>query len=471
MSKTIRFCLAVFILGLLAGCTVGPKYTRPALKTPAVFRGSPGGAAAGSASLADLKWFEVFKDQRLQELVRKALQQNYDLRDAAAKIDVAGANLGITRADQLPAATAGAGMTTLRFSTGGSFPLPPGISQNRTFGSTALSLLSFEADIWGRLRHATEAAQADLLSSEENRRAVLSLVVSQVATAYFDLIELDAELEIAKRTLATREDSLKLIRIREQRGLASLLDVHQGEQLVHTAAEGIPRIESQIEQTENLISLLLGESPAPVARGLSLTAQEQPPDVPAGLPSSLLQRRPDIRAAEQNLISANAQIGAARAAYFPRLSLTGNLGTQSSQLSSLFGRTTTVWQFVPQVTQPLFAGGSLRAGVNLAKAQQEEMLVQYERVIQTAFREVSDALVQRQKIREARAEQEQLVAALRERSRLAYMRYTGGVDTLLNALDADRDLFTAQLGLAQSQRDELLALVQLYRALGCGWEQ
>ncbi|RPI10800.1 MAG: efflux transporter outer membrane subunit [Acidobacteriales bacterium] len=461
-----RFITTLVSACLLAGCTVGPNYRRPAVTSPAVFRGG----AADPTSLADLKWFEVFKDEQLQQLVRTALAQNYDLRDAVVRVDSARANVGITRADRLPNLTASADVTTLRFSTGGSFPLPEGFSQRRTFGSVALNFLSFEADVWGRLHRATEAARANLLASEENRKTVITTLVSDVATSYFDLLELDTELEIARRTLATREDSLKVIRIREGRGLASLLDLRQGEQLVHTAAQRIPNSERLVEQSENQISLLLGQSPGPIARGRPLTEQEQPPAVPPGVPSSLLERRPDIRAAEQSLIAANAIIGVAKAAYFPRISLTGSLGSQSDQLSKLFTGPTGVWQFVPQLTQPIFTGGRLRSNVDLAQSQQQLALIQYERVILTAFREVADALVQSQRVREVRAKQELLVTTLRDRSRLAYLRYRGGVDTLLNALDADRDLFDAELGLAQTQRDELLALVQLYRALGGGWQ-
>jgi multidrug efflux system outer membrane protein len=264
---------------------------------------------------------------------------------------------------------------------------------------------------------------------------------------------------------------LKLIRNRERSGLATLLEVRQGEQLVHTAEEVIPNVEQHIEQMENQISLLLGRSPGPIARGRSLTEQEQPPSVPSGLPSALLERRPDIRAAEQRLVSANAIVGVAKAAYYPRISLTGLLGSQSGQLSNLFSSPMGVWQFVPQVAQPIFTGGRIRSNVELAAAQEQLALIQYERVIQTAFREVSDTLVQYQKARETRATQERLVSTLQDRSRLSYIRYRGGVDTLLNALDADRDLFDAELGLAQTRRNELLTLVQLYRTLGGGWQQ
>jgi len=278
------------------------------------------------------------------------------------------------------------------------------------------------------------------------------------------------ELDIAQRTLTTREESLKLIRNREQSGLATLLEVRQGEQLVHAAEQVIPNIEQHIQQTENQISLLLGRNPGPITRGRLLTEQEQPASVPSGLPSALLERRPDIRAAEQKLVSANAMIGVARAAYYPRISLTGLLGSQSSQLSNLFSSPTGVWQFVPQLAQPIFTGGRTRSTVQLSTAQEQQALIQYERVIQTAFREVSDALVQYDKVREIRATQEQLVSTLQDRSRLSYIRYRGGVDTLLNALDADRDLFAVEFDLAQTRRNELLTLVQLYKALGGGWE-
>jgi multidrug efflux system outer membrane protein len=464
----------ILVTGLLLGCRpVGPNYVRPLIKAPDNFRGAGDGtpAADPNYSLADLKWFEVFKDTRLQELIKTALVENYDLRDAVVRVDAARANLGITRADEFPSVGATTDITSLRISRNGSFPFPQGFEQKRTFGSITLDLLSFEADIWGRLRRATEAARADLLASEENRKAVVTTLVSDVASAYFNLLEQDAELEIAKRTLATREESLKLIRNRKEHGLATLLDVRQGEQLVQSAEQVIPSIEQVVEQTENQINLLLGRSPGPITRGDSLTDQEQPPSVPTGLPSELLERRPDIRTAEQTLVAANATIGVAKAAYFPRIGLTGFLGSQSSQLSNLFTGATGVWQFVPQVTQPIFTAGRIRSNVELATAQQQLALIQYQRVIQTAFREVSDTLVQYQKVRDIRMTKELLLGTLQDRSRLSYIRYRGGVDTLLNALDADRDLFDAELGLAQTRRNELLTLVQLYRALGGGWQQ
>ena len=461
------------ITSVLMGCgAVGPKYNRPTVEIPNTFRGADDRTApADNASIADLKWFEVFKDERLQELIRTALVENYDLRDALVRVDAARANVGITRADQFPTVGVSSDVTTLRASRDGAFPFPEGFEQRRTFGSIALNLVSFEVDTWGRLRRATEAARADLLATEENRKAVVTTLVSDVSTAYFNLLELDMELTIAKRTLNTRQESLALISKRKRSGLATLLDVRQGEQLVHSAEQSIPAIEQLIEQTENQISLLMGRSPGAITRGRSLTEQEQPPSVPAGLPSALLERRPDIRGAEQTLIAANAIIGVVKADYFPRISLTGLLGSQSSQLSNLFTGITGVWQFVPQLTQPIFTGGRLRSNVDLATAQRQHALIQYERVIQTAFREVSDTLVAYQKVREIREKQELLLGTLQERSRLSYLRYRGGVDTLLNALDADRDLFDSELELARTKRNELLTLVQLYKVLGGGWQQ
>jgi multidrug efflux system outer membrane protein len=468
-TATIATVLAAV---LLSGCTVGPNYHRPTIQTPTAFRSPTPTPTSDPASLADLKWWEIFKDEKLQELERTALAQNYDLRDAAARVEAARANLGITRSNQFPNLDASADISTTRFSRNGSLALPRTFvqSQNRTFGGATLNLLSFELDIWGRLRRATEAARANLLGAEENRKAVTITLVSEVASAYFSLRELDYQLEISRSTLATRQESLELIRNRQAGGVATLLDLRQGEQLVYTASETIPTLQQQIEQTENQISLLLGKNPGGIARGRSLTEQEMPPEVPAGLPSALLERRPDIRAAEQSLIAANAEIGVAKAAYFPQISLTGFLGGQGNQLTSLFSGPSAVWNFTPQVTQPIFTAGRLKSNVRLQEAFRDSALVQYEKTIQTAFTEVSNALIAHQRVRESRVQQELLVAALQDRTRLAYVRYRGGVDTLLNALDADRDLFQSELTLSQIRLNELDSVVQLYKALGGGWQ-
>jgi multidrug efflux system outer membrane protein len=454
------------------GCTVGPNYGRPAVAIPSDFRASAPLPPAQAASLADLKWFEVFKDKELQGLIRTALEKNYDLRDAVARIDVARAGLGITRSGQFPNVGAAGNIEINRLSRDGATALSPAVlpTQNRNFGTVTLALLSFEVDIWGRLRRATEAARATLLGAEENRKGVVTTLVGDVATAYLTLRELDDVLDISVRTLRTREESLELTRSRQQGGVATLLDLRQAEQLVDTAAQVIPAIEQAIGQTENQIRLLLGESPGQVPRGRSLVDQGLAPEVPAGLPSELLQRRPDIRAAEQDLVAANAEIGVAKAAYFPQLSLSGFLGGQSTQLASLFSGPHGVWNLTPQLTQPIFTAGRIKSNVKLAEAERTRALVQYERVIQTAFTEVSNSLIAHQKVRESREKQEALVGTLRDRLRLAYVRYRGGVDTQLNALDADRDLFQAELVLAQIRLEESLTVVQLYKSLGGGWQ-
>jgi outer membrane protein, multidrug efflux system len=455
------------------GCTLGPNYHRPAVQIPQNFRAPEPLPAPQAESFADLKWWEVFKDPDLQQLVKTAIQQNYDLRDAVARVEAARANLGITRSNQFPQVGVSGDFQLTRLSRDGAEPLPATFlpNQNRNWGEASLNLLSFEVDLWGRLRRATEAARANLLSADENRKAVLTTLVSDVATQYFTVRELDYELEISKTTLVTRRDSLNLTIDRQTGGVATDLDLRQAEQLVETAAETIPTLQQQIEQTENQISLLLGQNPGDVMHHQGAFNEDVfPPEVPAGLPSALLERRPDIGAAEQNLIAANADIGVAKAAYFPQLSLSGLIGGQSTQLSSLFSGPHSAWSFVPQLTQPIFTAGRLRSNVRLAEAQRDSALVQYQKTIQTAFTEVSNALIAHQRVRESRVEQVALVRALEDRKRLAYARYIGGVDSQLNALDADRDLLQAQLDLRQIRLNELLSVVQLYKALGGGWQ-
>jgi len=467
----LRLIVASLAAMVLAGCAVGPNYQRPQVKTPENFRAPEALPAPQAASLADLKWWEVFRDERLQDLIRAALAANYDLRDAVTRVEGARASLGVTRSNQLPQVGASGDINFTRLSREGATPLPATFlpSQNRNWGEAMLNFLSFEVDIWGRLRRATEAARANLLSAEDYRKAVVVTLVSDVATAYLHLRELDYELEISKATLASRQGSLKLTTDLQTGGLATLLDLRQSEQLVDTAEQTIPAIQEQIEQTENRITLLLGQRPGGIVRGQDFMKQELPPEVPAGLPSALLERRPDILAAEQDLVAANADIGVAKAAYFPQISLSGFLGGQSTELLNLFSASRDVWNFVPQISQPVFTAGRLKSNVKIAQAQRDHVLIQYEKTIQTAFTEVSDALIAHQRVRESRLKQEALVRALQDRTRLAYLRYRGGVDTYLNALDADRDLFQAELSLADIRLNELLSVVQLYKALGGGW--
>jgi multidrug efflux system outer membrane protein len=471
----MKYRIAPALLGasLFTGCTVGPNYRRPAAPIPATYRAPAPLPPLHAATLADLNWWEVFKDQSLQVLIETALAQNYDLQDAVARVWQARANLGITRSNQFPNFSVIGGITTFRIPQNGVVPVPAlnTTRQNSTTGFAFLDLLSFEVDIWGRLRRSTEAARAQLLQADENRKTVITTLVSDVATSYFTLRELDLELEISRRTLATRQESLRLVQAQRAGGVATLLDLRQAEQLVESAAEAIPSFQQQIEQTENQISVLLGKNPGDVTRGRSLTDQEMPPSVPTGLPSALLERRPDVRAAEQALIAANAQIGVAKAAYFPQIALSGLIGGQSSQLVSLFSARNDAWLFGPQVTQPIFYAGRLRSNLRLSEAEQESSLIQYRQAIITAFSDVSNALIAYQRVREERVHEERLVAALADRKRLAYVRWEGGVDTMLNALQADNDLFSAELTLAQIRLNELLSVVQLYKALGGGWQQ
>lgn len=461
----------VALLFICATCIYASaqKYQRPQVQTPGTFRGDTA-TQPDPQSLANLKWFELFKDEKLQQLITEALTNNYDLREAVARIDAARANLGITRSEQFPTIVAGGDVVNQRNSRSSSFDLPAPVQRDRSFGSVLLNLLTFEIDIWGRLRKQTAAARSDLLATEEARKAVITTLVSDVATAYFGLRELDFELEISRRTLVSREESLRLIQLRQQRGVATMLEVRQAEELVYDAREVIPALEQGIQQTENFLSYLTGRNPSAIERGLSLTEQQVPPTVPAGLPSDLIERRPDIRAAENSLIAANARIAVAKAEFFPRISLTSFLGYESGQLTSLFSGSRNIWNLAGQVTQPIFTGGRLRSNVRFTQAQRDFLLVDYQQTIQAAFREVSDSLIAYQKVREVRTQRALLVETLRDRSRLSYLRYTGGVATLLDALDADRELFEAERSLAVARRDELLTVVQLYKALGGGWQ-
>lgn len=464
-----RVVVAMLVLSLLHTYAAGQKPQTPAVQTPSTFRGDTS-TQPDPQTIANLKWFEVFKDQKLQDLINDALANNYDLREAVARVEAARASYGITRSDQFPTIAASSDVINQRQSRSAAFDLPEPIKRDRSFGSVLLNLLTYEIDIWGRLRKATAAARADLLATQEARLAVITTLVSDVATAYFNLRESDFELEISRRTLASRQESLRIIKLRQERGVSTMLEVRQAEELVYNATEVIPALEQSIQQTENLLSFLTGRNPSAIARGLSLTDQPMPPSVPTGLPSDLLERRPDIRAAENSLIAANARIEVAKKEFFPRLSISAFLGFESGQISSLFNGSRSIWSVVPQVSQPMFTGGRLKNNVRLSQAEREFLLVDYQKTIQDAFREVSDSLIAYQKIKEIRTQRALLVDTLRDRSRLSYLRYTGGVATLLDALDADRELFDAERSLAIARRDELVSVVQVYKALGGGWQ-
>jgi multidrug efflux system outer membrane protein len=456
-------CLLVM---LCAGCAVGPNYKRPVVPAPPEYRGlSPDQTGKSvAASFGEQKWWDAFQDEVLSDLIRTALKQNYDVRIAAARILQARAQVGISRADQLPSVSAGASAVNERI------PRTVSIPSIETSANQVNLSLAWELDFWGKFRRATESARANLLSQEWAQRQVIRSLVSDVASAYFQLRELDLELEISRQTLASRKDSLRLTQILADGGATSMLDVRQAEQLVFTAAASIPDLERRIEQQENFIGILLGNNPQGIARGRKLVDQPHALEVPAGLPSALLERRPDIRQAEQQLIAANAQIGVAKADYFPQISLTASGGYQSSALTGLFAGPAGLWTFGGSAIQPVFEGGRIRNRVRFARARTEEATVVYQQTVQQAFRDVSDALVGYRKSQEFRIQQEHLTHSAEEATKLSNMRYKGGATSYLEVLDSDTRYFSAQLNLAQADLNELQAFVGLYSALGGGWE-
>ena len=468
-----RTPVALLVTLLLSGCMVGPDYRRPELTVPADWRTGP----AHETSLADVAWWEVFNDPALQELIRIGVEENRDVQIAVARVFEARAHLGVARAALFPQVNAGADYGYTRPYSKNSLllrnlPKAPGSSVDAPTGDVyrADVDLTFELDLWGRLRRATEAARAELLASEDAWRSVLITLVADIARTYFDLLEFDRELEIARRTLETRRTSLDLQRRRADQGLSTQLDVQRAAAEVAVAAAAVPDVERRIAQTENAVNLLLGRNPGPVGRGAPLDTQRVSPEVPAGLPSALLERRPDIRQAEQAMIAANARIGEAKAAHFPRISLTGLFGVESVSLSSLFKGASRVWDIGPTLTVPIFTAGRISNTVRASEARQEQALVQYRQAIERAFREVDDALIFHRKVREIRAEQEARVTATRQALYLANLRYERGLSTYLDVLDQERQLFRAELDLASTTRDQLTAVVQVYKALGGGWQ-
>ena len=461
-------------LFIMNGCALGPDYERPLVDEPEGYRMAPD-SDREERSLADIEWWELFQDPNLQALIKKALSENKDLRIAVSRVREARAQLGVTRADQFPAIDGNASVQ--RNQTSGAVARQFGVpgAANREGPTTnqykATVDLSFEIDLWGKLRRATEAAQADLLAREWSRRTILLTLVSDIAQAYFELQELDLELDIAKLTLKSRQESLDIVRVRKLMGLSSTLDIRRTEQEVTRGKAVIPDLERQIGQKENQLSLLVGRNPMTIVRGASLGDQTLPPQVPAGLPSALLERRPDILEAEQQLVSANAKIGIAKAAFFPQISLTGNFGAQSLEFADLFIGASRIWSFGPSLTVPIFNAGKNRANLEVSRAQQEQALISYEQTIQQAFREVEDALIAHQKTREVRTAQEQLVDVSHEAMQLAQLEYLNGKASYLDVLVAQREFFDAEIALAQTQRNQLVAVVQLYKALGGGWEQ
>jgi len=457
---------AVLCSAFLSACMVGPKYHRPVAQTPSTFRDLADNPQikAQSASYADLPWWQVFKDPKLQELIRTALKQNYDLEIATERINAARAQLAVTRSSLFPQVGVGANFNG-------------GKENNFQAKYNFLTLLgdaAFQLDFFGRLRRANEAARAELLATEDARQTVVLTLVSDVANDYFTLLQLDLELQITRQTVTTQTNSVKLTNLRLEHGVATKLDVLLAQQVLDTANAEIPNLEREIGQEEDAINILLGNYPNGVPRGLALVDQEIPPEVPTGLTSSLMERRPDIREAEQILVAANAEIGVAKAQFFPQVTLTGSGGGSFGRTSAypgIFPTQLGIWSYGAQVAQPVFTGGALRGNLHLAESEHSQALIAYQQTIQRAFGDVSDALIGYGKFHQVRLRQQDTVADLQETVRISTLRYQGGTTTYLEVLDSQRSLYAAELTLATARGDEFRSLVQLYRALGGGWQQ
>ena len=457
-----------FLLLLLTGCTVGPNYKRPQVAAPPAFRGADDthASTADKASFGDETWAQVFQEPELQNLIRTALANNYDVRIAAQRVLEQQAQVKIARSQEFPTLAVGG--------TGIGAELPDSLS--KTLGGTSFYAGSFNLssawtpDFWGLYRRQTEAARAQLLAQVWAQRAVRMTLVEQVASAYIQLRALDRQLAIAKQTLEIRQQSVDLTRRLADGGSAPLSDLRQAEELQYTASSQIPQIEQQIQQQENALRLLLGENPGSVAHTDDSALAPPPQNLPVGLPSHLLERRPDILEAEQQLVAANAQIGVARAQFFPQLSISASGGVGGNDWSNLFDPASHTIYGIASLTQPIFEGGKLRGQLQLSEHQKEELVINYQKTISGAFRDVSNALIALDKTRATREQQTLLVASAQDATRLARMRYQGGSTSYLEVLTTDSDLFSAQLNLVNAQEGEALSLVQLYGALGGGWD-
>ncbi|HEX3742373.1 MAG TPA: efflux transporter outer membrane subunit [Bryobacteraceae bacterium] len=458
------FCGAALLA--LGGCTMGPNYSRPQTPTPPTFRGADNAeVAGGEASLGDRDWQQVFTQPELQELIRAALTNNLDVRIAAQHILEQQAQVRIVHAQGLP--TISAGGTGIGADLPGS--LSSSLSSPLAFGSISLSG-SWTPDFWGLYRRQTEAARAQLLAQTWAQRAVRLSLVQQVASDYVDLRALDRQLEIAHNTVKTRQESVDLTTRLEHGGAVPLSDLRQAEELLYTATAQIPQLEQQIQQQENALRLLTGQTPGAVAHSDPTGLNAPPLDLPAGMPSQLLERRPDIQQSEQTLVAANAQIGVARAAFFPQFSISASAGLGGNEFANLFELSSKTIYGIGSLAQPIFAGGKLKGQLQLAEATKEEMVLNYQKTILGALRDVSNALIALHKQHDAREQQEKLVAAAEDATRLARMRYQGGATSYLEVLTTDSSLFSAELNLVGAQQGEALTLVQLYSALGGGWK-
>ena len=456
----MRKPLIVSLLALMAsGCMVGPDYVRPPVDAPAAWRLNEQDARY----LANTAWWEQFGDPALNDLVATALRENKDLLIASARVDEFAGKYGFVRSGLFPQVGAGYEASRQR-------NIPSGAVDPSTYNSySAVLNASWEIDIWGRIRRQTEAANAQLLASEEGRQGVILSLVGSVAGAYINLRNLDRQLEIAKATAKSRGESYELFKLRFEGGVISVLELSQNKSQYEEALATIPPLEKAIAQQENGLSVLLGRNPGPIVRGKDID-QLALPAIPAGLPSELLERRPDIRRAEQDLIAANALIGAARAAYFPTISLTGLFGYASPSFSNLFNSQNKVWQYSAPITMPIFTAGAIAGQVQAAEAVQQQALFGYQKAIQEAFREVDDSLINQDRTREQLLAQRRQVEALQQYASIARLRYDNGYTSFIEVLDAERSLFNVQLQYVQTQQVQFQAMISLYLAMGGGWQ-
>ena len=464
MTRSVRILSSLVVAALLSGCTIGPDYERPAVARPETFRGQ---ATAEAASLADVPWWEAFQDPILKGLIQDALGSNYDVRIAAARVQEARANLGVARSDYFPSLDYGVGASRARMLPG----VLGGVGAQAPASDlySATMSMSWELDIWGRIRRSNEAARATLLSTEDARRGVWLTLVSDLAQAYFQLLALDVQLQIARDSTQAYQGTYDLFLDRLNHGIASKLETSRALGALGVAQASIPQLERDIVARENQIRILLGKAPGPIPRGQPMYQQPVVPAVPAGLPSALLERRPDLRQAEQQLVAANARIGVAKAEFFPKLSLTSLFGTASPEVSALTGGTATIWAVAGMFSGPLFNAGRTLGTYRASIAQWEQVRLQYEQAVLTALREVSDALTALAKLTDAEAGQDTAVRALADAVDHATDRYRQGLASYYEVLEAQQQLYPAQITLAHIRQDRLLTYVRLYKALGGGW--
>ncbi len=457
--------LAALASLLIAGCAIGPDYQRPEVAEPSTYRDRT--TPAESASLADLPWWEVFEDEALRALIGEALEKNYELRVAAARVEAARARAGIARSEFFP--QLGAEFDATRGTNSVLGAPAPGAPRDDAFLLAAG--MAWEIDVWGRIRRSNEAARAALLATEALRRGVVLSLTSDVATSYFELIGLDLELAIARSNVDAFAKMRDLFERKFTGGVDSKLGMLRAEASLASSASAIPELERRVIEVENRLSMLLGREPGPIARGRTLLEQSAPPRIPAGVPAQLLARRPDILEAEQIVVAANALVGVSISEFLPRIGLTGLVGGASTDLSDVLQKRNALWSIAGVATTPIFRGGAIYYGWREAKARWEQAALAYEATVLEALREVSDALTTREKLEAIRADQARAVEALQESVRISAIRYTDGRASYFEVLDAQQDLFPAETVLAQTERNRRIAIVRIYRALGGGWSQ